>query len=164
MAKVTTKMAGGLEKYIAELVAANGSGVRVGSLGGAIYNGGPLNGEPVAVNLARHEFGTQDIPARAPIRTTAEKKKNDWAKELAGYLREYAQGESLNIPAALVEAGDGFATDIQDAFADGLSPALKPATVARKIKMGYGAYATTPVVLTGQAQRSITAEYIEGQK
>ncbi len=207
MAKITTKMSGGLEKYIAELVAANGAGVRVGALAGATYIDGPLAGESVAVNLARHEFGAEvkkeardatvyfkknkdgsvgnlfvkkdksdfaqdvnigahtfKIPARAPIRTTMFKKEIEWRREILSYLKAYSSVEGIDFKAALTEVGDIMAQDIQDAFTNGLLPPLKPSTIKQKIKKGYGAHAGLAVVLTGQAQRSITAEYIEGQK
>lgn len=192
----------GMRKYLEKILADPNPGVKVGVLDGATYGDGPLAGESVAQNLARHEFGaeikkeartqtlyfkqdkngtvgnrfvkkdksnfsqeanvgahTYDIPARAPFRKTIEKKKADWAKEAGVYLA--ASSGHVDIRAALTQVGDAMAMDIQQAFKDGLEPALKEATIKRKTKMGYGAHADKPVMLTGTAQHSIASAYVD---
>lgn len=163
MAKFTITIKGGdlpgLKKYLKTLAAGAKGGVKVGVLNGATYSEGPLAGEFVAQNLARHEFGTEHIPARSPFRSTIAEKQKQWAELAAVYLSRSA-GE-IGLKAALTQVGDMMAMDIQAAFETGLLPALKDATVTLKTKMGYGAHASTPVMLTGTAQRSITSEYVD---
>lgn len=163
MAKITVTIKGGglprIKKYLEALAAGAKGGVKVGVLNGATYSEGPLAGELVAQNLARHEFGTVHIPARAPFRSTIAEKQKQWAELAADYLSRSA-GE-VDPRAALTQVGDMMAMDIQAAFETGLSPTLKGATVRHKTKMGYSAHASTPVMLTGTAQRSITSEYVD---
>ena len=180
---VTVKIQGGdlkgLKKYLEGYLKDPNPGVIVGALSGATYSEGPLAGEPVAQNLARHEFGTATIPARAPLRSTLAKKKKEWTGDVADYLRAY-KGD---LRAALTEAGEVMAADIQQSFEEGLEPPLKPATVERKkritreggvsgkyktgkrkgeYKQGdYAAHADKPVMLTGQSQKAIQAEYVD---
>ena len=151
----------GLRKYLAHLLENPKPGVKVGVLDGAAYSDGPLAGEPVAQNLARHEFGTESIPARAPFRSTLEKKKGEWSKGTADYLKAASGSGKMNIRAALTQMGDAAAMDIQQSFEDGLEPELKEATIRRKEKMGYGTHAAKPVMLTGQSQKAITSEYVD---
>ncbi|MDR2947120.1 MAG: hypothetical protein LBV79_10290 [Candidatus Adiutrix sp.] len=168
----------GLKALISKFTASPNPGVKVGVQEGAKYDQGPLAGESVAQNLARHEFGTKDIPARAPFRTTLERKKGDWAKEFAGRLTKVLSGES-GIAAALTGTGNAMAMDIQDSFEEGLAPQLKMSTIKQKMRMtregkltkrskkgsytagDYAGSAFQPVVLTGTAQQSITAEYVD---
>lgn len=184
----------GLKKYLASLLADKAPGVKVGAMESATYP----DGENVAQNLARHEFGaevkrearkqtiyfkqnkdgtvknrfvkksksnfsqevdvgahTYNIPARAPFRKTVEKRKAEWAKTFAEFFRKN-QGR---VEPALTELGEVMVFDIQQAFDDGLSPELATRTVEAKRRMGYGENAEKPVVLTGVAKQSITAEY-----
>ncbi|MDL2315506.1 hypothetical protein LJC59_00285 [Desulfovibrio sp. OttesenSCG-928-A18] len=159
---VTVTIDGGslsrLKGRLKELLKDPSPGVKIGVMEGTTYSEGPLAGESVAVNLARHEFGTEDIPARAPLRRTVEAQKRDWAKAGASYLSDFASS-GKDIRVALIQVGEVAAMDIQQAFEDGLSPPLQEATIRRKEKMGYAAHASKPVILTGQSQRAITAEY-----
>ncbi len=184
MAKVTIKGdLNNLKAYIKSLTKANHAGVKVGVQAGATYSEGPLAGQSVAVNLARHEFGAPKagIPARAPFRTTIAKKKTQWVKEAGGYLK--ASAGHIDPEAALTAVGDVMAMDIQQSFNDGLEPALKPATIRAKMRItregtktekkkssknkgqyfegDYIGSASTPVVLTGTAQKSITSVYVD---
>ena len=172
-----------LKAYLKSLTESPAPGVKVGVQAGSTYSEGPLAGQSVAVNLARHEFGAPKagIPARAPFRTTLAKKKGQWAKDAAAYLMRSAG--HIDPKAALTAVGDVMAMDIQQSFNDGLEPALKPATIRAKMRItregtktgkkksgknkgqyfegDYIGSASTPVVLTGTAQKSITSVYVD---
>jgi hypothetical protein len=137
----------------------DGQELNVGILGGSTYVDGPLAGELVAPVLAYHEFGTKRIPARAPLRSTLEKKKHDWVGLLAALLQAYAgRADRAVVENALTALGEKAAKDIQRAFEEGLPPPLKAATVKRKEKMGYPAHAQKAVMLTGSTQQAISYE------
>lgn len=98
---------------------------------------------------------TITLPARAPMRSTVAKKKKEWVKAAVAYLK----ARPGDIEGMFKMLGELAAKDIQQAFEDGLEPPLQPATIKRKEKMGYAAHASTPVMLTGATQQSISSEY-----
>lgn len=159
---VSVSVSGGKawKKALTPYVDNENAGVAVGALEGATYAMGPLAGELVAENLARHEFGTDHIQARAPMRSTLEKKKGEWAKTLIALLKANP-GKIRDMFNAM---GMQMAKDIQQSFEDGLEPPLKEETVKRKERMGYGAHADKPVMLTGETQKSIEHEWIEDMR
>lgn len=152
------KVSGGKawKRAIAPYLEHENPGVNVGVLPGATYNTGPLAGELVAPNLAKHEFGDEHTPARSPFRSTLERKKGEWVRAMVGILK----ANPGKIEMALNAVGMQAAKDIQQSFEDGLEPQLKPETVKRKQEMGYAAHADKPVMLTGEAQKSIEHEYV----
>ncbi len=94
-----------------------------------------------------------------------------------------ASAGHIDPKAALTAVGDVMAMDIQQSFNDGLEPALKAATIRAKMRItregtktekkksgknkgqyfegDYIGSASTPVVLTGTAQKSITSVYVD---
>lgn len=155
----SVKVSGGKawKKALTPYVENENPGVVVGALEGATYAMGPLAGELVAANLARHEFGTEHIPARAPMRSTLAKNKSKWIKDLIDILK----ANPGKIKVAFNAVGMQAAKNIQDSFEDGLAPPLKEETVKRKIAMGYAAHAQKAVMLTGETQKSIEHEWKE---
>lgn len=155
----SVKVSGGKawKKALNPYVENENPGVVVGALEGATYAMGPLAGELVAANLARHEFGTEHIPARAPMRSTLAKRKGEWARTLIALLKANP-GKFRDMFNAM---GMQMAKDIQQSFEDGLKPPLKEETVKRKIALGYGSHAQKAVMLTGETQKSIEHEWKE---
>lgn len=178
---VSVKVSGGKawKKALNPYVENENPGVVVGALEGATYAMGPLAGELVAANLARHEFGTEHIPARAPMRSTLAKMKGEWVKTLIALLK----ANPGKIQDMFNATGMRMAKDIQQSFEDGLEPPLKEETVERKRTMGkdgkklgkvkrgkrkgeqktgpYAVHADKPIMLTGETQKSIEYEWIE---
>ncbi|MDR2075639.1 MAG: hypothetical protein LBP61_01710 [Desulfovibrio sp.] len=144
------------KKTLSLYVAGADAELRVGILEGATYSGeAGKAGLPVAVVGAAHEFGTKDIPARSFLRSTLAKKKEEWIRLMALYLR----ANPGKIRDAFALLGETAAKDIQAAIEAGLKPALKPATVLRKLKRkGKKGSPDLPLVDTGTLQEAISYE------
>lgn len=98
-----------------------------------------------------HEYGTDNIPARAPFRTTSTLKETTWANALANQLK----GNPMGVEAALWNVGDKIAKDLQQSVLDNeLSPPLKEKTIKYKEKEGFTSPGTA-LLRTGTLIRSI---------
>jgi hypothetical protein len=133
-----------------------GPSVRVGVLEGAT----DMNGEPVAPRAFYNEFGTEDIPARPAIRLTLAEKQKDWANGFASTVKGKTTAAGI-VEKALGLVGEVAAGHIREKIGSGVGPALAPATIARKIKLGKAAPALQ-LVEDGDYQRSIASEFVPG--
>ena len=160
-ASVKVRVSGGKawKKALREYADGGNISVNVGVLGGATYSGETGKaGLPVAVVAAAHEFGTKDSPARSFLRATLAKKKEEWIRLVALFLRANP-GKSRE---AFARLGETAAKDVQAAIEEGLKPALKPATVARKLKRkGRKGSPDLPLVDTGVLQEAVGYEVRE---
>jgi hypothetical protein len=146
---MSVKVRGG-DKWRAELLRLTRAPVvQVGIFEGSKYDAreesGTRNGEPVAQYADYHEYGMDTLPARAPFRVTIARETENWGKMLRGYLRE----EPQNIEGALKVLGRTAAMEVMQSIEQGLDPALEPASVKRKIRLGHADNAEVPLVLSG---------------
>lgn len=107
---------------------------------------------PRADLMSYIEYGTENIPAAAPLRKTVSQKQGEWTRELGAAMRGRVF-ETNRWGAAL---GQAASADVQLAFEEGLTPRLKEATVKRKQRLGYSAHAAKRGILTGETQQAIT--------
>lgn len=128
--------------------AAKGLGVKAGIQEGSKRSGDDLTNAELAIV---HEYGTSSIPARPFIGPTAEKKQESWYKLLGGLTKkvDFTNPNIDDIKDALDAVGMRMASDIKQTIRNGLSPALKPATIARK-------GSSKPLIDSGQLVNSIT--------
>lgn len=122
--------------------------IRVGVLGSKPHDNG--SGQTVADIARYHEFGTDTIPERSFIRSTADKKK----KEIEDLKREVARGVARGkfpMSKGIGMIGEEIVAKMQKTITDKIPPPLKAATERRK-------KSSTPLVDTGQLRQSITWE------
>lgn len=100
--------------------------VSVGFLEGATYP----DGKPVAMIAAIHEFGAPraGIPARPYFRRMIRKKSGSWGKGIATQLK----ATNYDAERTLELTGQAIAGQLRESITELQSPALKPATIARK--------------------------------
>lgn len=108
---------------------------------------------PVAFVAAKHEFGAENIPCRSFMRSTRERRGNDWVRAVAAYLRSH----NCKFRAALTIAGELMSKDMQAAIEAGIPPASSPKTIEAKQRRGKD-NPNTPLVDTGTMQESINFE------
>jgi hypothetical protein len=162
---VSVKVKGGdrLRKYFEPLL--DTPKARVGIFENSTYDARPESGsragQPVAKFAAVHEYGYGDIPARAPFRRTIEGKKGPWKEKLKAALKASPD----NPEAALEIIGQTAALDVQKGIeAASFPPPLKKSTVRRKIKLGHGASAGIPLVLSGLLRDAIESRIVRGSE
>lgn len=128
--------------------AAKGLGVKAGVQEGSNRVGDELSNAELAIV---HEYGTSNIPARPFIGPTANKKQESWYKLLGALTKklDFTNPNIDDIRDALDAVGMRMAADIKQTVRDGLSPPLKPATIARK-------GSSKPLIDSGQLVNSIT--------
>jgi phage gpG-like protein len=98
---------------------------------------------------------TITIPARSFMRSTLEKKKEEWISAAAGHLK----ASPGDVRGMLEKVGETAAKDMQAAIEEGIAPALKPATVKAKLKRkGSKGSPDLPLVDTGTMQEAISYE------
>lgn len=110
-----------------ELAEADGLGIKVGVLAGAMHTDKKRRSVPVAEYAMANEYGTRRIPPRAAFRSTADARMSEWEDLLVTRL-----WDGLNPRDALVQTGGRMAADIQEAIDQWPDPPNKPSTIARK--------------------------------
>lgn len=127
--------------------------VRVGVHGAnaSASHGAATNGEIAEF----HEFGTARVPMRSFVRATVDAKATELKAALRTAAMEVSRG-NLTQTQALELIGLKLAGDMRQRIADGISPPLAAATIARK-----GAGKTTPLINTGQLRSSIDSAVVK---
>lgn len=147
----------GASKMLAELRALGGKTVRVGILDEAPKRAGSENGKAKSGGRATllgvaavHEFGAPaaGIPSRSFIRATVDLKRAEIDAEKSKLAAQVAEGK-ITAQVALERLGAFVQGLVQARIAEGIGPALKPATIARK-------KSSKPLVDTGQLRSSVT--------
>lgn len=145
---------GGTEKLRATLKDIGSKQIRVGFFPEARYP----DGTPIAYVVAIHEFGYPEgnIPARPIMRPTAEQKKADWGRQVAGAVRGAIDGK-VNLGQAFDALGARSAGDIARTISRVKSPPLKKTTLkARQARKKTPGVSTKPLVDTGQMIQAVT--------
>lgn len=107
-----------------------GAVAKVGIPAGKTYP----DGTSIAYVGVIQEFGApeQGIPSRSWLRSTRNKKRADWAKNLAEGAGAVAQ-RRISLEGMLDAVGSVAAADVVQTIADRIAPPLKPATIAARI-------------------------------
>lgn len=123
--------------------------LRVGFLSGATYP----DGKSVAQVAAYNEYGSpkRNRPPRPFFRQAIQAGQPTWGKKLAGALR----ATGYDVDKALGMLGEDIAGEVRESITKFTSPALAPATIARK---GFA----KPLVDTGMMLRSVSYEVADG--
>jgi hypothetical protein len=116
--------------------------LQVGFMSGATYP----DGTPVAMVAAIQNYGAPEagIPARPFFSNMVAAKSPDWGESLGNVLKAQEYDADL----ALKAMGVGISGQLQESIRETDSPALAPATIARK---GFA----TPLVDTGHMLNSV---------
>lgn len=147
----------GASKMLAELRALGQKTVRVGILDEAPKRAGSGEGKAKSSGRATllgvaavHEFGAPaaGIPSRSFIRATVDVKRAEIEKVQADLAAQVAAGK-IDGRTALARLGAFVQGLVQARIAEGIGPALKPATIRRK-------KSSKPLIDTGQLRSSVT--------
>lgn len=122
----------------------NSPHVKVGVLADA---GEHSDGLRVVDIATMQEFGTETIPERSYIRSTARENRKKYMAIVQKIFRKGLTGE-LKIEKGLAVLGERIQADIVNKIVSGISPALKASTIRMK-------GSTTPLIDTGQLKASI---------
>ena len=125
------------------------TGTRTGKRGRQIQQAATL-----AEVAAAHEFGTDKIPQRSFIRATVDLKAAVIAAEQEK-LAAQVMDSKITPEVAMERLGAAVQGMVQTRIAEGIGPALAPATVARK-------GSDKPLVDTGQLRSSVTYQVLQG--
>lgn len=113
---------------------------------------------------AIHEFGDAEIPERSFLRSTFETRDDDWEAAAEKQWLKVAQNRQT-VKGMLVFMGVVMSADVKKTILAGISPALSPMTLAKRMQKGaHGggaasrAGSTTPLIDSGQLLASITFE------
>ena len=145
---------GGTERLRATLKDVGSKQIRVGFFPEAEYP----DGTPVAYVAAIHEFGYPqgNIPARPFMRPTAEQKKSEWGRQIAGAIRGAIDGK-VDITQAFDALGASSAGDIARTISRVTAPPLKKTTLAaRQARKKTPGVSKKPLVDTGQMIQSVS--------
>ncbi len=110
-----------------ELAEADGLGIKVGVLAGAMHTDEKGRTVPVAEYAMANEYGTRRIPPRAAFRSTADARMGEWEDLLVTRL-----WDGLNPRDALAQTGGRMVEDFREAIDQWRNPPNAPATIARK--------------------------------
>lgn len=154
-----TRKAGKIEALRQTVKALDDATAKVGWFEAARYPGG----QPVAGVAAVQEFGTEHIPPRPFMRTTAADKQAEWGKTVGQLTKAAATGKIApgDVMEGLALAAEGH---VRATITKIMAPPLAPATIAaRKRRLangGKGAKASIgkPLVDTGIMLASLTTE------
>lgn len=125
------------------------TGTRTGKRGRQIQQAATL-----AEVAAAHEFGTATIPQRSFIRATVDLKAGEIGALQEKLAAQVAEGK-ITPEVAMERLGAAVQGMVQVRIAEGIGPALAPATVARK-------GSDKPLVDTGQLRSSVTYQVLQG--
>lgn len=90
------------------------------------------SGLPIGELAAIHEFGTERIPARAPLRTTYDAHASKYQKMLRDIASDLTDPNAdMNMTLALQAVGSEYQDDVKDVILRGLQPDLAPSTAHR---------------------------------
>lgn len=103
-----------------------------------------------------HEFGTENITQRSFIRANDADNYRKY-KQMIAEIKDKIIFNEFGIAQGLGLLGEAIRADIQRKIRSGISPALKPSTIARK-------GSSTPLIDTGQLINGITYKVNEGKK
>lgn len=145
---------GGTEKLQATLKDVSSKQIRVGFFPEAQYP----DGTPVAYVAAIHEFGApqRSIPARPFMRPTAEQKKSEWGRQIAGAVRGAIDGK-VDVAQAFDAIGAMAAGDIGRTISRVTTPPLKDSTLrARQTRKKTPGVSKKPLVDTGLLIQSVS--------
>lgn len=140
-----------LEGKIAEIM---GLGVVVGVTAKSNARSDELTNADLAMI---HEFGSpaHNIPERSFLRKPLINNAEAVANLTKNAIGKFIAGE-ISAVEALGAIGEEAKSLSKEAIADGITPALKPATIKRRAKLNRRS--TKPLIDTGQLQSSITYE------
>lgn len=145
----------GASKMLAELRALGGKTVRVGILDEAPKRESPGKGKKASRATllevaAVHEFGAPaaGIPQRSFIRATVDLKAAEIQATRDKLAAQVAEGK-ITAQVALERLGAFVQGIVQARIAEGIGPALKPGTIARK-------KSSKPLIDTGQLRSAVT--------
>lgn len=145
---------GGTGKIQAALKNVGAKQIRVGFFPESKYP----DGTPIAYVAAIQEFGYPqgNIPARPFMRPTAEQKKSEWGRQIAGAVRGAIDGK-VNVVQAFEALGARSAGDIARTISRVTSPPLKKSTLqARQSRKKTPGVSRKPLVDTGQMIQAVT--------
>lgn len=125
------------------------TGTRTGKRGRQIQQAATL-----AEVAAAHEFGTATIPQRSFIRATVDLKAGEIGALQEKLAAQVAEGK-ITPEVAMERLGAAAQGMVQVRIAEGIGPALAPATVARK-------GSDKQLVDTGQLRSSVTYQVLQG--
>lgn len=153
----------GASKMLASMRALGKARVRVGVLADAPKKTGTRTGKrgrqiqqaaTLAEVAAAHEFGTATIPQRSFIRATVDLKAGEIGATQEKLAAQVSEGK-ITPEVAMERLGAAVQGMVQTRIAEGIGPALAPATVARK-------GSDKPLVDTGQLRSSVTYQVLQG--
>lgn len=118
--------------------------------------------DPETALIARvHEYGLGTAPQRSFLRRTVERGKRRYAALSKRVFGEALEG-LIDFERAISIVGIEIKADIQSAILKGIAPALKPATVARKRRLGMPR-PKTALYATGKLFESIKMRIAKGR-
>lgn len=140
----------GLVSVLGRLAGLDRVAVTVGLQGSrATTAAGPAEPSELVVIGAAHEYGTDTIPMRPWLRTSARRYGKEWGAAWAGAVRAALRGDTADTELRLV--GLGMQGDVQATVLDGPWFPLSPETTRRK-------GSDVPLVDSGQMRQSIRAQ------
>lgn len=140
----------GLPEVLARLGIIDHAQVTVGLQGSASTTAaGPASAADLVTIGAAHEYGTEFIPMRPWLRTSALRYGKGWARAWRTAIAAALQGDAIDAPLRLV--GLGMQGDVQATVLDGPWFPLSPETIRRK-------GSDVPLVDSGQMRQSIRAQ------
>jgi len=140
----------GLPEVLARLGIIDRAQVTVGLQGSAQTTAsGPASASDLVTIGAAHEYGTESIPMRPWLRTSAARYGKGWARAYRAAVSAAILGENVETPLRLV--GLGMQGDVQATVLDGPWFPLSPETIRRK-------GSDVPLVDSGQMRQSIRAQ------
>lgn len=143
---MSVKRTGSLDQALNRLLASDKMHVKAGVMAGSKYP----DGTSVATVAYKNEYGFENIPSRAFIRTTIKDEKKNW-----GVLARQCVKAGYSIEKVLSLVGLQMANDIQQSIMTWTTPPNSAYTVAKK---GFNA----PLRDTMLMHDSITFELEEG--
>lgn len=127
--------------------------VYIGVIGNNSGREGELNNAQL---MAIHEFGTEHIPERAPIRKTMAKNGDSYGTMFEKAIKGVLEGK-FDADVILNKIGVQVSGDVVKEIQDGLTPDISDSTKARRIK-GDGDGEMKPLIDTGALVQSISYE------
>lgn len=127
--------------------------VYIGVIGDNTGREGELNNAQL---MAIHEFGTEHIPERAPIRKTMAKNGDSYGTMFEKAIKKVLE-ENDGADLLLNKMGAQVAGDVVKEIQAGLTPDISDSTKARRIK-GNGDGEMKPLIDTGALVQSISYE------
>lgn len=144
---MSVKRTGSLDQALNRLLASDKMHVKAGVMAGSKYP----DGTSVATVAYKNEYGFENIPSRAFMRTTIKDEKKNW-----GVLARQGVKAGYSIEKVLSLVGLQMANDIQQSIMTWQLPPNAPATIAKK-------HFNAPLRDSLLLHDSITFELVEGK-